>query len=760
MVFKCKMCGGDITPINGTNTGKCEYCKSIMTLPDLNNEKIVNLYNRANDLRLSNEFDKAYDIYEKILELDNNQLEAHWGLLLCKYGVEYVDDLKTSKKVPTCHRTLSASILKDNDFEIIKKKSYGDALKIYECEAKQIDEIQKKILTISKKEKPYDIFICYKETDDNGERTYDSVIAQDIYEKLINLGFKVFFARITLEEKLGQEYEPYIYSALKSSKVMLVVGTKEENFNAVWVKNEWNRYLEMIKNDKGKVLIPVFSKIDAYKLPEEFSMLQAQSMDKVGAMQDLIRGIKKIIEDYKNSDIKDLDEETVAKVQKVLEEAKNIGNGQYEVNIVKEKLPIWYYGLCIASIAFYSFFRLCLLTTINPISLITLEIYSLKVKGYIVALEIMYILILDTYFASLFINRKTHKLSKKIFPVLLAFPFFKFVFYLFANTIFCYGSCTLIRFLFCNILFFGADVISILISHFITPTWNLDTSSKSIMNLEEKNKQIEKNNFIRKNFKKKERNSENKFQKKVYIAIIIAFMIFCFITVIKEWKILPYMQSNQKDESVTQIQLKGYKKLYSDKNLESKVLLSLRAWDYYDIIDLEEINVDNKLKAYGFAKIKTRKNIVGYLYLGTKSSYYDIEYDNENLKDFKIICGVNDEACFNKFSFTNKRDENVQQVQITNEILNLREEHNINSPSLAILNHGDIFTVYDTYVQKIIEKKEHPEYNNIYSSHFLETIDKVVEKRNWYKIKTSNEIEGWICESTNGEIYLKKLEKK
>ena len=31
MVFKCKMCGGDIEVIEGTNTGKCLYCKSVMT---------------------------------------------------------------------------------------------------------------------------------------------------------------------------------------------------------------------------------------------------------------------------------------------------------------------------------------------------------------------------------------------------------------------------------------------------------------------------------------------------------------------------------------------------------------------------------------------------------------------------------------------------------------------------------------------------------------------------------------------------------
>lgn len=99
MIFKCKMCGGDITPIEGKNIGQCEYCKSIMTLPNLDNERIVNLYNRANSYRLENKFDKAYEIYENILELDGKQLEARWGLLLCKYGVEYVDDPNDNKKV-------------------------------------------------------------------------------------------------------------------------------------------------------------------------------------------------------------------------------------------------------------------------------------------------------------------------------------------------------------------------------------------------------------------------------------------------------------------------------------------------------------------------------------------------------------------------------------------------------------------------------------------------------------------------------------
>ncbi|MBQ1617841.1 MAG: hypothetical protein II086_11310, partial [Ruminococcus sp.] len=42
------------------------------------------------------------------------------------------------------------------------------------------------------------------------------------------------------------------------------------------------------------MLIPAYREMDPYDLPEEFSHLQAQDMSKLGFMQDLIRGIKKI----------------------------------------------------------------------------------------------------------------------------------------------------------------------------------------------------------------------------------------------------------------------------------------------------------------------------------------------------------------------------------------------------------------------------------------------------------------------------------
>lgn len=293
--FKCKICGGTIEFNPGDTVGICDSCGTKQTLPKLDDDRRANLYDRANHFRRSNDFDKAAGIYEQILNDDKNDSEAYWSLVLCRYGIEYVEDPATHKRVPTVNRAQYTSIFDDEDYKAAIQYADAAQREIYESEAKTINEIQKSILAISQKEDPFDVFICYKETDSSGRRTPDSVLATDLYHQLTQEGFKVFFSRITLEDKLGTAYEPYIFAALNSAKVMVVLGTKPEYFNAVWVKNEWSRYLSLIRSGAKKILIPAYRDMDPYDLPEEFSHLQAQDMSKLGFMQDLIRGISKLV---------------------------------------------------------------------------------------------------------------------------------------------------------------------------------------------------------------------------------------------------------------------------------------------------------------------------------------------------------------------------------------------------------------------------------------------------------------------------------
>lgn len=294
-VFKCKMCGASLEVADKATTATCDYCGSLQTLPKLSDDKVSKLHERAGHFRRNNEFDKAISVYEQILDEDPTDAETYWSLVLCRYGVEYVEDPVTGKRIPTVNRAQFTSIFDDDNYKMATQYADLSQKVIYEDEATAINEIQKGILAISQSETPFDIFICYKETDELGQRTRDSVYANDLYHQLTQEGFKVFYAPITLEDKLGEAYEPYIFAALNSAKVMVVIGTRPEYFEAVWVKNEWSRFLSLIKNGQKKVLIPAYSGMDPYDLPKEFSHLQAQDMTKLGFMPDLIRGIKKIV---------------------------------------------------------------------------------------------------------------------------------------------------------------------------------------------------------------------------------------------------------------------------------------------------------------------------------------------------------------------------------------------------------------------------------------------------------------------------------
>ena len=294
-VLKCKMCGGDLNVLDEQTVCECEYCGTRQTVPKADDEKKLKLFARAGRLLRACEFDKAAGVYEAIVADFDQEAEAYWGLILCKYGIEYVDDPATGKKIPTCHRSSFDGVLDDANFELVMENADAISRPVYRAEAKEIERLRKGILEVSAQEEPYDVFICYKETDEQGDRTVDSLIAQDVYTALTERGYRVFFSRISLEDKLGQEYEPYIFAALHSARVMLAFGTSYENYDAVWVKNEWSRFLSLMARGEKKTLIPCYKDLDAYDMPKEFQRLQAQDMGKVGALQDLIRGVEKII---------------------------------------------------------------------------------------------------------------------------------------------------------------------------------------------------------------------------------------------------------------------------------------------------------------------------------------------------------------------------------------------------------------------------------------------------------------------------------
>ena len=106
-IIKCKMCGGDLNIIEGASTAECEFCGSVQTLPKANDEVIQNLFNRANNLRIKCEFDKAEQIYEKILQENDVRLTEHCFYTDQEYDLlplPWVDTVRVFPEVVYCYR--------------------------------------------------------------------------------------------------------------------------------------------------------------------------------------------------------------------------------------------------------------------------------------------------------------------------------------------------------------------------------------------------------------------------------------------------------------------------------------------------------------------------------------------------------------------------------------------------------------------------------------------------------------------------------
>lgn len=299
VVYKCKICGGEIQPNEDGRIGKCLYCGAVQTLPKEKDDKVSNILNRANDYRLNCDFDRAIYEYEKVMELDETEPEAHWGLFLSKYGVEYVKDNMTFSYKPTLHRISSISVFDDVDYQATIKYASDISAIQYKQDAENIENVMKELLLISTNQEPYDIFLSYKELDDvTRQRTIDSNLAYELYNALTAQGYKVFFAPKSLGVGL---YEPKIYSAIITSKVMIVLGTQPQYFNAVWVKNEWSRFAELVENGENKVIIPVFRDMEANQLPSRIAKYQAYDMSNIEFLPSILNVISQSVS--KNSKV-------------------------------------------------------------------------------------------------------------------------------------------------------------------------------------------------------------------------------------------------------------------------------------------------------------------------------------------------------------------------------------------------------------------------------------------------------------------------
>ncbi len=292
----CKACGGAIARIGNFNV--CEVCSNRWTTENVGSIN-TDENKRAWEVLRNCDFEKATELFEQLIFRDGVDYEAYWGKALADNSIEYVTDLGENKKTPTCNNLSENSFLENKDVQKAISKAPKEIAEEYKKQAEYIEKIRLEWVEKASKEPAYDIFISYKDSDrPNGiERTQDSIDAQDLYNALVDEGYKVFFSRISLRNKVSEQYEPYIYNAINTAKVMIVFGEKAEYFTSPWIKNEWTRYIKRIeKNQKKKEsLIVLYKNMNPGDLPVSLANRQSINFASFGASSLLFKHIKKVI---------------------------------------------------------------------------------------------------------------------------------------------------------------------------------------------------------------------------------------------------------------------------------------------------------------------------------------------------------------------------------------------------------------------------------------------------------------------------------
>ena len=293
----CRSCGGVLE--RAGNYYVCKFCGNKWEIDVGNDIYVVDRANAWAALR-DCDFEAAVERFENIILKEKDNHEAYWGRALALGGIIYVNDMNEHKKVPTCNSISEESFLESKDVISAIGLAPQEIASTYKKQAAEIEKIRVEWLDKARKEPPYDVFICFKDSDreHNIDRTDDSYDAHELYNALTTEGYNVFFSRVSLRDKVSEHYEPYIYNAIKTAKVMIVFGEKPEYFNAVWVKNEWSRFRAKIETgEKHKnSLVVAYKNMSPADLPISLRTRQCLNAADITFLSDLTEHIKKVIE--------------------------------------------------------------------------------------------------------------------------------------------------------------------------------------------------------------------------------------------------------------------------------------------------------------------------------------------------------------------------------------------------------------------------------------------------------------------------------
>ncbi|MCI8369365.1 MAG: leucine-rich repeat protein [Clostridia bacterium] len=298
MARKCKTCGGDCSEF-GFGKYKCSWCgheyseqdfiKENSNVADLETFSLLNKARLA--IELEYDFKKSLKYSQSVLEKNPENQEANWLALLAENQVIYIQNDK-GKHVPT--------FLESDKSCLTRGKYYSALNERYKADAQEVEKVRLAAVEEFKKVKPYDVFISYKqhESDGTSAETKEAVWARDIYTEL-KTNPKTKHLNIFFDQKClsgaNAGWEPHIYSAIKSSKCMILLGSSLDNINSRWVKNEWKRFIAFkARGEKKDFIVLGSDNVNPLLLDEKLQEKQMITNTSGRWLQEIVNRVSEI----------------------------------------------------------------------------------------------------------------------------------------------------------------------------------------------------------------------------------------------------------------------------------------------------------------------------------------------------------------------------------------------------------------------------------------------------------------------------------
>lgn len=355
-----QQCGNCCTPVDEKWTKVdehgihiCPYCGVVNDFSD--NDAIAEEYEKFRSIYvyLDNlQFDTASSELENLRQLYPKSSQVYFLSVLADNCVCYTPDGEdNSRRIPTLNDLPNDNLLESSFAKKALELAESDLVReTYKETFNYIEKVRNEIQAdANNPDYHYDIFLSTKVTllDENGNEVKDGngkpmespdcANARELYNYIRekNPRLRIFFSQSTeaKEKMAGQKYENVIFSALHSSRAFILVCESRQSIEWRWVRNEWKRYLRIMRREKpGDRNFVLWTKnLKESDVPSEIRSLNyinsnlVNSGDQLKSFLNRALGKKETVQKIKGSTFTDTEVETIAPVE--IEDDFQVGAG-------------------------------------------------------------------------------------------------------------------------------------------------------------------------------------------------------------------------------------------------------------------------------------------------------------------------------------------------------------------------------------------------------------------------------------------------